>query len=187
MTVGAANRLTRFIDELSRRTGRLVAWLTLAMVITTFTIVVFRYVFDSGYIWMQEAVTWLHAAVFMLGAAYALEQDQHVRVDVFYRDMTPRRQALVDITGVISLLLPLTIFFVWASWDYVAASWQIREGSKQASGLPYPATSLLKSMLLIMPALVGIQGLSLLLKAIEVFRGQTTAPPSKPTMHGGEL
>ena len=55
-------------------TGKIIAWLTLAMVLVTFVIVVMRYVFDSGYIWLQEGVTWLHAAVFMLGAAYALSR-----------------------------------------------------------------------------------------------------------------
>lgn len=156
------------------------------MVIVTFAIVVMRYGFDSGYIWLQEGVTWLHAAVFMLGAAYALSDEQHVRVDVFYRDMTSRRKAIVDITGVLLLLLPLMIFFVWASWDYVASSWAIKEGSKQANGLPYPATSLLKTMLLAMPVLVAIQGLSQLLRSIRILGGETTGRKSK-TVQGGEL
>ena len=64
------------------------SWLTLFMVIVTFVIVVMRYVFDAGLIWLQESVIWMHAVVFMLGAAYTLEQEEHVRVDVFYRTMS---------------------------------------------------------------------------------------------------
>ena len=87
---------SNLIDRLSRATGRVTAWLTLFMVITTFVIVVMRYAFDVGLIWMQESVTWMHAVVFMVGAAYTLGREDHVRVDIFYREMSTRRRAWVD-------------------------------------------------------------------------------------------
>ena len=82
-------------DRISDITGRLIAWFTLAMVLVTVVIVVMRYVFDAGFIWMQESVTWMHAAVFMVGAAYTLLHDEHVRVDIFYSKMSDRRRAIV--------------------------------------------------------------------------------------------
>ena len=160
------------IDRLSVVTGHAAAWLTLLMVVATFVIVVLRYVFDSGVIWLQESVTWMHAAVFMLGAAYTLQRDEHVRVDIFYRDMTARRKALVDLFGVICFILPLCVFFIVEAADYVASSWSIREVSRDSGGLPYPFMPLLKSALIVMPVAVLLQGVSMALKAVSTLRGR---------------
>jgi TRAP-type mannitol/chloroaromatic compound transport system permease small subunit len=160
------------IDRLSVVTGHAAAWLTLLMVVATFVIVVLRYVFDSGVVWLQESVTWMHAAVFMLGAAYTLQRDEHVRVDIFYRDMTARRKALVDLFGVICFILPLCVFFIVEAADYVASSWSIREVSRDSGGLPYPFMPLLKSALIVMPVAVLLQGVSMALKAVSTLRGR---------------
>jgi len=175
-TAASLASLGRALDRVSTATGRAVSWLTLVMVLVSFLVVVLRYVFDAGFIWLQESITWMHAAVFMLGAAYTLEQDQHVRVDVFYRGLSERGKAVVDIAGVLLLLLPLMVFFLWQSWDYVETSWRIRESSGEAGGLPYPWTPLLKSCLLIMPAAVALQALALLLRsALTLYRGYGVA------------
>jgi TRAP-type mannitol/chloroaromatic compound transport system permease small subunit len=158
------------IDRLSIATGRLAAWLTLAMVILTFVIVVMRYVFDTGLIWLQESVTWMHAVVFMLGAAYTLQKEEHVRVDIFYREMSEARRAWVNLLGVIIFIFPLCGFLFFAGFEYVQASWSIGETSREAGGLPYPFVPLLKSALLVMPIAVSLQGLSLALKSLAVLR-----------------
>ncbi len=150
--------------------GRATAWLTLVMTVVTFVIVVLRYVFDAGFIWVQESVTWMHAMVFMLGAAYALHHEEHVRVDIFYRGMAPRRRAIVDVFGILLFLFPFCAYLVAESWDFVAASWSIREASRESGGLPYPFVPMLKSVLLLMPVLLGLQGLSLLLKSLRAMR-----------------
>jgi TRAP-type mannitol/chloroaromatic compound transport system permease small subunit len=167
-----AARVSRAIDRFSARTGNAVAWLTLGMVLVTFLIVILRYVFNAGLIWLQETVIWMHAVVFMLGAASTLQRDEHVRVDIFYRRLDNRRRAWVDLAGVIVFLLPLCGFLLYTSWDYVAASWMLREGSRDAGGLPYPFVPLLKTMLLIMPLAVALQGLSLLLASLARIRGR---------------
>ncbi len=158
------------LDAINAAIGRFAAWLTLLMVIVTVVIVVMRYVFDAGFIWLQESLTWLHAAVFMLGAAYTLQQDDHVRVDIFYREMSTRRRAIVNTLGVLLFVFPMCAFLLVQSWDYVSASWSIREVSRDSGGLPYPAIPLLKSMLLLMPATVALQGLSLLLSSLTRLR-----------------
>jgi TRAP-type mannitol/chloroaromatic compound transport system permease small subunit len=103
----------------------------------------------------------MHAVVFMLGAAYTLEREDHVRVDVFYRRFGERGRAVVDLLGVFLFLLPLCGWIGWSSWDFVATSWRIGEASRESGGLPYPLVPLLKSVLVVMPAALALQGLSL--------------------------
>ena len=158
------------IDRISITTGHVASWLTLLMVVVTFIIVIMRYVFDSGMIWLQETLTWLHAVVFMLGAAYTLQQDGHVRVDIFYRTMSKRRRALIDFLGVLFFIFPMCTFFVWTAWEYVAASWSFREVSRNAGGLPFPFIPLLKTVLIVMPIAVAAQGTSLLMRSVRRFR-----------------
>lgn len=161
---------TTLPDKISSTTGKVAAWLTLFMVIVTFVIVVMRYVFDAGLIWLQESVIWMHAVVFMMGAAYTLQQEDHVRVDVFYRKMSARRRAWVDLLGVILFLLPLCVFLGWKSLDFVAVSWGLHESSRESGGLPYPLIPMLKSVLLLMPIGVALQGSSLLLRSLKTLR-----------------
>ena len=149
------------------------SWLTLVMVVVTFVIVVMRYAFDAGLIWLQETVIWLHAAVFMLGAAYTLKHDEHVRVDVFYRTSSAKHKAWVDLAGVLLFLLPVCGFLMVKSWDFAAVSWSIKEASRESGGLPYPLIPLAKTILVAMPAAVGLQGISIILKSFRTIRGSS--------------
>lgn len=158
------------LDRFSVAVGRAAAWLTLVMVIITFVVVILRYVFDIGYIWVQESIIWMHAVVFMLGAAYTLRREDHVRVDVFYRDMTARQRAWVDLIGVLIFLLPLCAFLAWNSIDFVAQSWRIGEASREPGGLPFPFYPMLKTVVLLMPLTVALQGTSLLLRSLATVR-----------------
>jgi TRAP-type mannitol/chloroaromatic compound transport system permease small subunit len=157
-------------DRISNITGKATSWLTLAMVILTSIIVVMRYVFDAGLIWMQESVTWMHAAVFMIGAAYTLLHEEHVRVDIFYRKMSERGRAIVDLVGVVLFLLPLCGFLALMAYDFAAAAWSIHETSREPGGLPYPMIPLLKSIVIVMPVAVALQGISMLMRSITTIR-----------------
>jgi len=159
------------LDRLNTLLGKGAAWLTLFMVLVTFLVVVMRYAFDVGFIWLQESVVWMHAAVFMLGAAYTLQQEEHVRVDIFYREMSPKRRAWVDLIGVIVFLLPLCAFLAFKAFDFVAMSWKLEEASRESGGLPYPLFPLLKSVLVVMPITLGLQGISLLMRCLKTLRG----------------
>lgn len=158
------------LDRFSRATGKATSWLTLLMVLITVVIVVMRYAFDSGLIWLQESLTWMHAAVFMLGAAWTLQADEHVRVDIFYRGMSERQRAIVDALGVLFFVFPLCGYIFFEALQYVQRAWEFREVSRDTGGLPYPAIPLLKSILLLMPLAVALQGLSLLLRSIDRLR-----------------
>lgn len=136
----------------------MISWLTLAMVLVTFVIVVLRYGFESGWIAMQESVIYMHALVFLIGIPYTLKHDGHVRVDIFYNKMSERGKNWVNLLGTLFLLFPVTLFIAWISWDYVAASWVMKEQSGEAGGLPW--VYLLKSSILLMTLLLFIQGIS---------------------------
>ena len=157
-------------DRISNITGKATSWLTLAMVVLTSIIVVMRYVFDAGLIWMQESVTWMHAAVFMVGAAYTLLHEEHVRVDIFYCKMSERQRAIVDLVGVVLFLLPLCGFLAFMAYDFAAAAWSIHETSREPGGLPYPMIPLLKSLVIVMPVAVALQGISMLMRSITIIR-----------------
>jgi len=169
-------KLSRLLDAISEWTGRGVAWLTLLMVAITFAVVVLRYLFDMGWIAMQESVTYLHAMVFLLGTAYTLKHEGHVRVDIFYHRFSPRGKALVDLLGTLLLLLPVCIFILIDSWEYVADSWTYMETSSEPGGLPW--VYLLKTTLLVMPVLLILQGISKLLQAWLVFSGRHVPEPA---------
>lgn len=151
-------KFSEFISDLSDSLGRAVSWLTLAMVVLVFVIIVLRKVFGLGWIWMQESVTWMHAVIFMLAAAYTLKADEHVRVDIFYSRLSSRGKALVNLGGSLFLLLPLCVFITWSSWDYVAESWRVKESSWQSGGLP--TLYLLKSIIPITAILLALQGIT---------------------------
>jgi TRAP-type mannitol/chloroaromatic compound transport system permease small subunit len=154
------------IERFNTSVGKLIASLTVVMVLVTVVVVVLRYWLDLGWIWLQESVVWMHAAVFMLASAYTLARDEHVRVDIFYRHMSPRSRALVDALGTIFFLLPVTAFLIWTSWSYVSVSWEIQEGSREAGGMVYPMTSIMKTFIPLMSGLLLLQGVAILMRAV---------------------
>lgn len=157
-------QLTSIIDAFTEALAKLVAWFTLFMVLIMSAIVILRYGFQVGWIAMQESVLYLHSAVFMLGAAYTLQQDEHVRVDVFYRKFSEKNKAIINILGTFLFLFPVCSYLFYLSWDYVISSWVILEGSKETGGLD--GVFLLKSLLLAFSFLLILQGISIIIKNI---------------------
>ena len=155
----------RAIDALSETTGRFAGLLAIALVALVFGLVLARYAFSAGSVAAQEAVLWLHAAIFLLGLAYALRHAAHVRVDVFSQRWPERTRAWVEFGAGIVLLLPFCTFIVMMSWDYVGASWSVREGSRDPGGLP--GWYLLKALLPLSAALLFLQGLAETLRALQ--------------------
>jgi TRAP-type mannitol/chloroaromatic compound transport system permease small subunit len=167
--VQALQTLYRAIDRLNETVGRGVAWLALLMVLTQFVVVVMRYVFGVGSIWMQESVVYMHGLLFMVGAGYTLLHGGHVRVDVFYREAEPRTKARVDLAGVILFLLPVCALIIIYSWSYVMKAWAVHEGSLETSGIQ--AVYLLKTVVLAFAVLVGLQGISLAVRSALILMG----------------
>lgn len=145
------------IDALTGVLGRTVAWLTYAMMAGTVVVVILRYGFDIGAIPLQEAVVYMHGTAFMLGIAYTLKVDGHVRVDLIYARLSDAAQRRVNLLGHALFLFPVALFILVSSLGYVRASWRILEGSPEVGGIP--AVFLLKT-------LIPLMAVTLLLQAI---------------------
>ncbi len=156
-------------DAVNKHVGHVVAWLTLGCVLTCFAGVVLRYVFNVGYIWLQELYVWQHAVVFMIGAGYTFLLRGHVSVDVFYTKMAARRKAWVDIIGTVIFLLPWLIVLAYTTAPLILSSWSISESSAQPGGMP--AVYLLKSVIWVFCAVVGLQGLALIARRMLFLHG----------------
>ena len=152
------------IDRLTTGIGRTVAWLALAVVLLQFALVVARYLFGLGSIWVTEAVIYGHATLFMLAAAWTLRAGGHVRVDVFYAEASPRTRAIIDLLGALLLLLPFAIVLIWLSLPYAARSWDILERSQESSGLPL--VYLLKTLIPAFALLMALQGVAQAIRAL---------------------
>lgn len=158
------------LNGFSELSGKLVAWLCLVMMLVTALVAVMRYGFDAGSIAMQESITYLHAMVFMLGAAYTLKHEGHVRVDVFYRNFSARKKAVVDLAGTLLFLMPLCGYIFFSSLDFVGNSWAIRESSSEPGGIP--AVFLLKTLIPLMAVLLMSQGLAMVCQNLLLLMGQ---------------
>ena len=154
--------LVAYIDAFSEFTGRVVSWLTLLMMLVTCVVVALRYGLGVGSIALQESITYLHACVFLLGTAYTLKHNGHVRVDIFYRRFNRHQQAWINSLGSLLFLLPVCIFIVGISWGFVTRSWEIWEVSSDPGGLP--AVFVLKTLLPLGAITLALQGLAELLR-----------------------
>ena len=156
------------IDRLNTAIGRGVAWLALAIVLLEFALVLARYVFSFGSIWLSETVIYAHAALFMLAAAWTLRVGGHVRVDVFYAEASPRGKALVDLAGSVLLLLPFAGVLIWLGVPYAGRSWAILERSQEVGGLPL--VFVLKTLIPLFSLLMALQGVAQAIRAAGVLR-----------------
>jgi TRAP-type mannitol/chloroaromatic compound transport system permease small subunit len=147
-----------------------IAWLLLAMVVATVTIVVLRYALNQGSILLQDTVLYLHGLTFLLGIPYALKQDGHVRVDLLYSRLGPRGRALVNLLGHLLFLVPVAVTILVYSHTYVANSWRILERSPEVGGLP--AVFLLKTLIPVMAVLLLLQGVAEIVRCVAVLRGR---------------
>jgi len=165
--------LAERIDRANAAVGRAAAWLGLFIVAVQFAVVVLRYVFGQGSIWLTESILYANSALFLLAAAWTLREGGHVRVDVFYAHAAPRARAWVDLAGSLLLLLPFMAALAWWSLPYVARSWAILEGSREASGIP--AVFLLKTLIPLLALSMALQGVAQAIRAADVLRGRPDA------------
>lgn len=161
--------LVRAIDTFTDRLSRFLVWLSLGMALVTTLVVILRYGFNIGSILAQESVIYMHGALFLLGAAYALKSGAHVRVDIFYRGFSATRQAWINSLGGIVFLLPLCAFIAASSWNYVGESWAMRESSAEPGGIP--AVFILKTLIPAAAINLGLQGLAEVLRNTLVLTG----------------
>jgi len=181
--VDALLRLSRAIDRLTESIGKLALWLVFAMVAFGAWNAVGRYLGQAiGQNLSSNALIetqwYLFSLVFLLSAGYTLKQDEHVRMDMFYNGLSPKRKAIADTIGGLLFLIPFSVLMLWFSWKPVLNSWRIGEVSPDPGGLPrYP----LKAMILVCFVLLIVQGISETIKNIAVVTGHRT-PPGLPAI-----
>lgn len=164
------NRIADAIDSLTGRIGRAVAWLALAIVLLQFGLVVARYLIGFGSIWLNEAVLYAHATLFLMAAAWTLKAGGHVRVDIFYAEASPRTRAVIDLLGSLLLLLPFALLLLYLSLPFAARSWAILERSQETSGLPF--VYLLKTLVPLFAVLMALQGVAQAIRSVTVLRAE---------------
>ncbi len=161
------HKAIKHIDGFTETFGRVISWLNIALVLSICSVVFLRYVLNEGSIALQELALYLHATLFLGASAYTLRHDDHVRVDIFYRQFSPRIKGLVDAFGTLFLLIPVCLFIGFISWEYIETSWKLQETSHDPGGLP--AVFLLKSLILVLVATLLIQGVAEFLRGILCF------------------
>ena len=159
----ALQRISDAIDRVNGLIGRVAAWAVLTMAIVQFAIVMLRYALGFGSLWMQESLHYMLAVLVLFTAGWTLRSEGHVRVDIFYADAEPRTKARIDLAGAVLLLIPFMAAVVWFSWPYAARAWAVREGSREAGGIPL--VFLLKSTIPLFAALLLLQGIAQAVRA----------------------
>lgn len=168
-------RIIRRIDRINETVGRATSWLCLVLILVTVTDVAMRYGFSRGSIAMQEMEWHLFSLIFLLGAGYTLKHNAHVRVDILYARLSARRRAWIDLLGGLLLLVPFVVAVIYTSVDFVGKAWEVREHSVNPGGLP--TWYLLKTVIPIAFALLGLQAASEILRALLVLTGRPTGGP----------
>ncbi len=164
----SAGKLITGIDTFTETSGKAVSWLVLAMVVLIGYDVAMRYLFQQGSVAMQELEWHLFALLFLLGGAYTLKHDDHVRVDILFKSrfVSDRGRAWINILGTLLFLFPFCLLILITSWPFVENAFYYNEGSPDPGGLPY--RFILKAAILLGFLMIMLQGLADLLKHVQV-------------------
>ena len=152
------------IDILNETIGRAASWLVLAMVLLICYDVTMRYSFHQGSVALQELEWHLFALIFLLGSAYTLKHNNHVRVGMLYQSqyLSNKHRAMINILGIILFLIPFCVLILITTWPFVENAYYYLEGSPDPGGLPY--RYLLKGSILVAFTLLILQGVAELLR-----------------------
>ncbi|MCG8603803.1 TRAP transporter small permease subunit [bacterium] len=158
-------QFVRFIDRLNEKVGYTVSWLTTVLVLLVCYDVFTRYVLNASSIAIQELEWHLFAIIFLVGAAYTLKQDRHVRVDVIYLRFSRKVKAWINFGGSLLFLIPFSVLILYTSKNFVVTAFRIGETSPDPGGLP--ARFLIKAAVPLGFALLLLQGISLAVKSLQ--------------------
>jgi TRAP-type mannitol/chloroaromatic compound transport system permease small subunit len=159
-----------FVDSVNEKLGIFASWITTLMVLVVCYDVVTRYFLKKSSVAVQEMEWHLFAIVFLIGAAYTLKHDRHVRVDVLYMKFKPKIKAWVNLLGSLIFLIPVCVIGIWSSVNFMANSFLIGEGSPDPGGLP--ARYILKAVIPFSFLLLLLQGLSLFFRSMMEILGK---------------
>ncbi len=177
-------KFVKLLDSFSERTGGIVSWLALVLVVVTAYDVLARYIFKAGSVALQELEWHIFSVMFLLTAAYTLKKDAHVRVDLIYARLSARGKAIVDLLGSIFFLLPFCAIIIYTSAGFVESSWAVLEGSGDPGGLP--GRYALKAMIIVGFALLGAQGISQAARSLATIIDPPGSDDGRGAGDGGE-
>ncbi len=155
--------LSNYIDQFIDKIGQTVSWISLLLIIVMCIDVLRRYILKDSKVWMVELEWHLFSVLFLFGASYTLLHDKHVRVDLFYENMSDRHKAFVNIIGTILFVFPWCWMIMMTSWDYASNSFSFKENSPQPGGLP--ARYIIKFSIFLGSSLLFLQAISVLIKS----------------------
>ena len=156
------------IEKITLVVGQTISWLILFMALTAFSVALLRYFFNLGFVWMQELYIWMHGLVFLLAAAYTLQDDKHVRVDIFYRKFKEKQKAYINILFSILFTIPFILIVSKYSLPYILKSWISLEKSREAGGLNF--LYMYKSSIILFCFFLFIQTIALILRCVLVIK-----------------
>lgn len=156
-------KISSLFDKINEFIGKNISWFIILMVIVQLAIVMSRYIYGIGFLKLQELLIYLHGSLFTLAAGYTLLKDEHVRVDLIYREASQKYKSLINIFGSLIFLIPFCLLTFSTSLPYVRRSWKILEGSPETSGLN--AVFILKTVLIIFPILLLLQSFSIIIRS----------------------
>ena len=152
------NKFVAGIETVVAWLGRAAGYLNVLLIILVVVDVLLRWTFSLTAAWVIELEWHLFSLIFLLGIPYALQQDRHVRVDLFYERFSPRDKCTVNIVGTLFFLLPWAAVLLITSWQYAAEAWSAGEGSPNPNGIPYFFP--IKAVVPFAAALLFLQGLA---------------------------
>ena len=168
--------LSRAIDAITERVGRLVYWLVLAVVLISAANATVRKAFDYSSNAYLEVQWYLFSVIFLFGAGYTLLRNEHVRIDIIQGRLSPRAQNWIDVFGILLFLMPMSLIILWLSWPLFLDSYERHEVSTNAGGLIiWPA----RLMIPVGFGLLILQAVSELIKRIAFLRGRIPDPLEK--------
>ena len=156
-------KISSLFDKINEFVGKNISWFIILMVVVQLAIVMSRYIYGIGFLKLQELLIYLHGSLFTLAAGYTLLKDEHVRVDLIYREASQKYKSLINIFGSLVFLIPFCLLTFSTSLPYVRRSWKILEGSPETSGLN--AVFILKTVLIIFPILLLLQSFSIIIRS----------------------
>lgn len=168
-------KIADLIDKENNKVGKALGWVVLLLILTQITLILMTGVFHVGSIKLQESLVYFNSLMYLAGAGYGLLHDEHVRVDIFYREMPAYKKAWVNLLGCLCLMFPFLIMLGFYAFQYAERSWSLLEGSLEISGLPL--VYILKSFILLFVITVSLQGISLIIRSINDIKN--------PSQNGG--
>lgn len=167
--------IMKSINGINKAVGNVFAWLSVAVVLVCFAVVVERYLFSTTRLWMQDLYVWLNGVMFTAVAGFALFREDHVRVDIFYRPASHKKKAIADLIGVCMFLFPFMFAVYYIGLPYVQRSWRLVENSANIGGMP--GLYVLKTFILVFVVLVALQGLAMVIRSLLVLGNREDLVP----------